>query len=356
MSLAACLLVLAPLACLDSGDEELRARWRTALELDQAALVVREARAAFEERAALKKDGELIALSSRALARCGAVAAARAQLTGAEVSPATRAAVDLGLARMDLEADRLGAVLAALAGEAASSPRFSDQPESWLLYGKALARRGEGEKAQTFLQHFVRTWPLHIEAPSAWHILARAALTRRDLDLARLCRDRGQELSTWHGFHKTRRLQIRADPDAPLPRLGLAQLWISAKQHERAREVLAELCRRCEEFADGFALLGEVERKLERTQAALRAFDRALELDPKLHDVRFNRGVLALFQGQSSLARGDFEALVQGDTAEDPRYLTAHLYLARLLEGNKEKEAAARRFERYRELGGNEEL
>ncbi len=350
------LLLLASLL-LATGD--LRLEWRTALELDAAAEVVRSAEQAFAADERLQRDGELLALYARALSQTGGAQQARNLLeeAGGQVNADTRASIELALARLDLEEDKLGAVISRLATEdKGAAVRFPERPEAWLLCGKALARRGETKRSAELLRHFVQTWRLHREAPAAWHLLAQEALGRRDLEAAKSYRDRGQELSTWHGYYKTRRLQVRANPRAPLPRLGLAQLWISVGELERAREALEELVRLCPDFARGWALLGEVQRKSGQAGEAFEAFGKALTLDANLHAARFNRALLALLRGEDSTARADFEALTRGTTAKEPRYLAAHLHLARILRRAGESEAAATRYAKYLELGGSEQL
>jgi tetratricopeptide (TPR) repeat protein len=342
---------------LGADREALRAAWQESLELDRAAAVVRAAEEAFASEPELASDGELVALRARALAATGSADSARTLLERAQPSAATRAAVELELARLDLAADRLGAVVSRLRGaEPAAELRYPERAESWVLLGKALSRRGESAASAELLRHFVTTWKLHPEAPSAWHLLAQEALARRDAETARFCRDRGRELSTWHGFHRTRRLQVEAEPDAPLPRLGLAQLWLSVEELDRARTVLLELTRRCPDFARGFATLGEVERKLGATTAAIAAYDSALELDASLADVRFNRGLLALSGGDEQRARTDFETLADGAAGSDARYALAHLHLARIAKRAGDDEEADRRYAAYRALGGSEPL
>lgn len=349
---------LLSLALLLGADHEaLRAAWQEHLELDRAAEVVRQSEAAFAQDAELSADGELVALRARALAATGSADGARALLDRAHPSEATRPAIELELARLDLEADQLGAVTSRLLDPSKpGTPRYSERAASWVLLGKALSRRGEDTLAAELLRHFVSTWRLHPEAPSAWHVLAQEALARRDVKAATFCRDRGRELSTWHGFYRTRRLQVEAEPDAPLPRLGLAQLWLSVEELSPARAALLELTRRCPDFARGFATLGEVERKLGSLEAALQAYGQALELDAALHDVRFNRGLLALSRDDMPRARQDFELLADGPTHEDPRYALAHLHLARIAKRAGDDEGASQRYAAYRALGGSEPL
>lgn len=355
------------LACLatfgfaqDSTQEsraERLARWTEALELNLEAQLVREVRGDSPSAATLKTDGALLALYARALARTGEAAEARRLLEAAEPSPATRSRVELALARLDLEQDALDAVVSRLTDREADQPlRYPDEADSWLLLGKALQRQGDSSAARPLLARFVERWRLHPEAPAAWHLLARGALAARQLDEARRCREQGQNLATWHAYHKARRLQIRAKPEDPLPRYGLAQLWSSVGELERALNALAPCFELDPDFARAWALKGELQRKLGDPAKATASFDRALELDAKLHDARFNRALLAIVRGDDTAAYFDLERLVQGEPGADPRYLGAHLAMARVLRRMDREADAQQSYARYRELGGEEEL
>lgn len=337
---------------------ELLLRWREALELDLASEVVREARELVEPGGALATDGEALALYAAALCDGGQSERAQALLAASAPSPRTRSAVEVALARIDLEADRLAEVERRLAADKGSlvPVLHPERAECWLVLGRARARAAGLEDAAPLLATFVQRWPLHPEAPSAWYMLAQEAIGRRDLERARACRERAEQLAAWHGYYRARRLQIRERPEEPLPRLGLAQLWIAVGELERAREVLLELARIAPDFCRAHATLGEVQRKLGALSLARAAYDRALACDPTQAEVRFNRALLALHEGRKQEARADFEQLVGGPAASDPRILEAHLHLARLLLEAGEKEAAEQRYERYRAGGGEQPL
>ncbi|MCB9914303.1 MAG: hypothetical protein H6828_04015 [Planctomycetes bacterium] len=292
---------------------------------------------------------------ARALAATGDAAGARALVDGAEVDEATRDALVCARARGSTS-PRTASTRWSRRSASRAACAAPERAEAWWLCGAALARRGELAAAAPLLRRLVTAWPLDADAPAAWHLLAQEALARRDVEAAKACRDRGRELATWHGYYRTRRLQVRAAPDEPLPRLGLAQLWLSVDALEPARAELLELVRRAPDFARGWALLGEVERKLEHRDAALVAYDAALARDETLADVRFNRALLRLAAGDAAAARTDLERLVQGATANEPRYALAHLHLARLLKAAGEDDAAAARYAAYRALGGTEAL
>lgn len=337
---------------------ELLESWKEALELGLPAEVLDEAAPLVTEGGALATDGESLALYARALCDTGGTERARQVLESSRSSERTRPAVEIALARIELDADQLRAVEKRLAapGDARDAVRYPDRAECWLVLARARVRAGDAKGAAPLLERFVERWPLDPEGPSAWHMLAQEALARRDLERARTCRERAEELAAWHGYYRARRLQVREHPRDPLPRLGLAQLMLAVGNLERARAELLELVAIAPDFCRGLATLGEVERKRGDAAAARAAYDRALACDPALGEVRFNRGLLALVEGRRADARADFEALVAGKAADDPRLVAAHLYLARLLRDAGETESAAARYAAYRERGGTEPL
>jgi tetratricopeptide (TPR) repeat protein len=336
---------------------ELVARWQEALELDLAAEIVREAPRRLLAEPQLSSDGDALALYARALALTGGREQAYALLSDAQPSPETLAGRELGLARLELEDDRLSAVVRRLATPDPENPvRFPARAEAWVLLGKARFRAGDPAGAAPLLQRFVSSWRLHLEGPSAWHLLSQEALSRRDVENARTFRARGQSLASWHAFHKTRRIQIREAPDDPLPRFGLAQLWASVDELEHARAEVERVIAMDGDFARAWALLGELERKSGDDARATAAYDRALELDETLTDARFNRALLAVGRGDDDGARKDLERITAGAQSAQPRYLGAHLALARLLKRTGDDAAARERHSRYTELGGTESL
>jgi tetratricopeptide (TPR) repeat protein len=117
------------------------------------------------------------------------------------------------------------------------------------------------------------------------------------------------------------------NPDRTLPRLALADVYIT---EDRLDEALAELDRVQEidpANAGGFAGLAEVHLKTGRFDAALDAADRALALDPARDRVRYVRGQALMRlgrrdEGQEELAR--YQELTRDDgvggaAVEDPR-------------------------------------
>lgn len=337
--------------------EALAVRWRDALELDRPAEVVREARTELTGGAQASRDGHLLALYARALSATGGAEEAALLLGAAKPTAATRGQVEVALARLDLEADRLDAVVARLATKQAGKPvQFGEVDEAYIVLAKAHQRRGDLGAAVPLLQEFVKRARLSPEAPSAWHLLAQAALAARDLDSARRFREQSQSWAAWQAFYKTRRIQVLEAPDDPLPRFGLAQLWASVDELERARAAVGEALERDPQFARAWALAGELERKAGQQDAALAAYGKALALDSTLTDARFNRALLALAADDAATARADFEQIVNGPQSTAERYLGAHLLLARLLRDAGEDEAAAARHARYQRLGGTESL
>ncbi|MCE9593520.1 MAG: tetratricopeptide repeat protein [Planctomycetes bacterium] len=305
---------------------------------------------------AFEHDGEVLALTARALAATGEDARARKLLEQATPTDATKSWIELERARLALENDDLEAAARALAGEKGAAVRYPDIAECWLLRGRALARQQKFADAAPLFRRFLELAPFSVDAPAACHQLAQAALARADDAEAQKWFTRAAELGTWQGFYRARRIQIREHPDDPLPRVGLAQLFLEAHDYARAEALLTELTATTPTFASGWFLLGEARRKQRDLDGASKAYTQALDLDPELPFARFNRAVIARMQGRDVDARADLERIVGGPAADDERLLKAHLELARLLVRAGDAEAANTRYRRYTELGGKDPL
>lgn len=339
------------------GAEERLARWREDLALDLAAVVVRDGRAQVSAGGALASDGRLVAVVARALHATGKDDEALALLGASAPSPQTSAWVAVELAWLALERDELDAALRALAGTGPQDPlRHPDVPDAWLIAGRALARKGRLADAAPYLQRFLELAPLASDAPSAWHQLAQAMIAKGDAAQAQTYFERARASSTWQGYWRARSLQVREHPEDPLPLLGMGQLLLEASDHARAQALLSTLVQRFPDYAQGWLHLGEAERKRDALDLALRAYTRALELDPGLALARFNRAVIEAKRERPSDARADLEVLVASPSGSDPRFIEAHLMLARIHTGAGELDAAAERYRRYVELGGKEPL
>ena len=342
---------------LASADEQRLARWREELELDSLETILAEGPALVSGAGALARSGEAVALVARALFRAGQEELARNLLEQARPSDADGASrIAIARARLAIESDELNAALRLLLDKVGEAPRDPSAPEAWLLAGRALTRLGAGAQADPYLARFLELAPLHSEAPSAWHMRAQHAVARLDARAAQDCRDRGQAAARWQAYMQARRLQRRADPRAPLPRLGVAQLWMQVGELQRARAELQELARIAPDFERGWSHLGQVLAALHEVREAFAAFDRALELDPGAAHARLGRGLLALEQGRLELAEADLRRLVDEAGTDPERRLQATLSLARLLLASGRQAEAEGRYARYRELGGREQL
>jgi len=298
--------------------QEPLARWRESIELDLPSEVVEAGSARVTGTGDLAADGEAIALVARALSATGDETRAAELLARAKPSETSRGWVEVARARLALGRDDLaGARAVLLAAPGADPPvTFPAIPECWLLAGRTLARGGEIARAAPLLERFLALAPLDAEAPSAWHVLVGAAIERGDEARAAELRARALESARWTAFYRTRRLQVRERPDEPLPLLGIAELFLAAGEHARAREIARELVARFPSFCRGFEALGRAERGLAELESA-----------------------------RASLERG---------VACDPAAARTILELARVLDALGQDEAAAARYARYRELGGTE--
>lgn len=355
-------LILAWCACWQGvavDAEAKKAAWREALALELPREVLAEGESLVAPSGALASDGEAIALVARALqsARRDGLAAAAALLAKAHPTPASADFVELERVRLAIESDELArALMAILPNPEAREPRFASRAEAWLYAGRAWVRSGNSARAAPFLVRFVELAPRDRETPSALHLLAQEALARGDGAAAQKMVARAEELSRWHALWKVRTTQIREQPEEPLPRLGLAQLYLQSGEPARAKTVLETLCAMHPEFAQGWFHLGEAERLLNQLPRASELYTKTISLDEHHVLARNNRGMIARLEGRLDDARADFEAIVDGPRAEEKNALSSHLNLARCLVALGRTQDAQSRYERYVRLGGREPL
>ena len=340
-----------PAAALDAR----LARWSESLDLDLPDEVLRDGRALVAKDGALAKDARAIALVSRALAATGLAQEAHQLLDlAAGATPAENIVAES--ARLALEEDDLDGVLALLWDNEKKVLRTPATNEAWLIAGRARTRRGEWDLALPLIQRFLELEPRSAQAAGAWHLLGVEASRRQDGQRTLECAKHEEALGRWHSYFRARLLQVRENPREPLPRLGLAQLWLEAGDAQRARAVLDELLAIAPDFARAWLALGETQRKQDDIDGARKSYDRALELDASLDIARYNRAVIARLQGRDDDARDDLEKMLGGGAGRDPRFAGAHLDLARLYTKLGDKARAAAAFARYQALGGKEKL
>ncbi|MEZ6016479.1 MAG: FG-GAP-like repeat-containing protein [Planctomycetota bacterium] len=252
---------------------QLLEEWSAALAASDVAELVTEGAPLVAPGGALEGDSEAVALVARGLHAAGDVAGARRLLAAArardDAAPDlewTLAEAAIALAEDDLEGalELVGlraapaASNAPAASAAAVTLAFPEAPLAWLVAGRALARRAEGgeprseggraaegaldrERADRCLTRFVELAPLHPDAPSALHLLARHALARRDAAGATALRAEADRRARWHEVFRARSNAKRRAPLAAEPRLALAELWRAVGRSDRARAELEAL-------------------------------------------------------------------------------------------------------------------
>jgi len=329
-------------------------RWSDSLLIDRPREVLEEAARHASDEA---WNGEALALVARAAFVARGRAEAEQWLARTPVAPETRSYLELERVRIELESDELARAIGLLFADPADrAPKLAPYPSAWLYAGRAWTRLGEAQRGAPFFARFVELAPLDVEAPSALHALAQEALARGDGAAAMAYVKRAEESAKWQSYRRVRVLQVREQPDEPLPRLGLAQLWLQARQPDRAQAALNDLLARHPQFAAGWFLLGETARMRSDLDAAFEAYSKTIEFEPTHVLALHNRATIARLKGRDAEARADLEAIVDGPHAAEKTALGSHLALARVLAAAGETEAADRRYARYRELGGVEAL
>jgi tetratricopeptide (TPR) repeat protein len=304
--------------------------------------------------------GRVEVLRAQALHDAGRTREAREALELAiargDIDRETRCALEVERARLDLEQDRLDRVIDALSARPGSTPRCGSVDIAWLVLARAHARLGDLGRAAPLCETFLERAPNSPEAPSAWHLLSRAAAARGDQAAwAELVR-RAEESARWQSLRRARLLQLIAEPEAAEPRLGLALLWLEAGEPQRAGEHLRVLVSQHPEHVRGWFHLGELERARGNVAEARTAWDRALAVDPDDGPTLRNRGLLSLLEGRNVEARTDLARLVGTGAADTPPLLSGRLHLARALEALGRLREALAAYDAYRELGGTEPL
>ncbi len=340
--------------------EEWLATWQEDLEFDDPGAVVRASERAFAEHPELARRGEAVALAARALIATGRFAEARERLrVASDVDAASRRFLTIESANLALAQDDLAGAVALLASPADAvqlRPELAGEPRALYLLGQAHARSGRLVDASALLHAYLERAPVGPEIASAWYLVAREAAERGDLQSAAEYRKRAEAFGTWYAYYRARRLQLREDPSATLPRIGLALQWLQFDQPSRAREELQRVIELEPENGQALGLLAEAERKLGNTRDALTVYDRALVFvdDPAM---RLNRGLLRLEAGRITDARADLEQVAadpRANGADAKRYAAAHLALARIADAEARPADADEHYARYRELGGTE--
>jgi tetratricopeptide (TPR) repeat protein len=232
--------------------------------------------------------------------------------------------------------------------------RYTDSADGYMLSARALTRYGNREGARPFLEELVKRFPHDDEVPAALHLLSQDAITRGDLKAARELRAKANASARWRAFFDARRRQAIEHPNDPLPRFGVAALWMEVGEAQRACDVLDKLLLKAPEFARGHALRGDASRALSELDESLKSWSRALELDENLHAARLNRSILWVTREQWTKARADLELLVDQEEAMSGPLIRAHLELSRALKALGDDEGAASARAKYERLKSQE--
>lgn len=200
-----------------------------------------------------------------------------------------------------------------------------DQAESLqVALASAYEVSGEAAKALAILKELVAAEPASADA---------------HLNLGLLLARKGQPADEEAAVAEFQQA-LRLDEGMDVARLALGQALVSLQNYSEAAPILSAYTRRQPKDAQGYNALGLANQGLKKSDAAIAAFQRAVELDRKDARIRFNLAGLLARRGQTSAAIVQLEA-AERIRPSDPEI---HDALGSLFEraGNREKARAER--------------
>jgi tetratricopeptide (TPR) repeat protein len=224
--------------------------------------------------------------------------------------------------------------------------RKPDAAEVRVLLGGALRRASRLDEATEVLRQALRTAPRSVAALNelalvyearGQHELAdlvlhralevdekskAAAETWNNLGLVALARRRDQE--AFAHFEQA----SRADPTLTVARRNKAMVYLDCGDYARAADELKQVTKAEPSDPDAWVALGVAERGRGSLDAAGRAFEHALELDPAAPDALYDLGVLYMdFKKDKTKAQGRLEEFLKVAPDKHPRRANAEARL-----------------------------
>ena len=197
----------------------------------------------------------------------------------------------------------------------------SEEAESLqVAMSNAYAENGEIEKGLEMLKSLIASQPGSSDA----HLQLGLLLVRR-----RQTNDQEQAAKEFQEA-------LRLDPSNDAPRLALGQILMASQNFSDALPVLLEYTSHKVHDPRGFYALAQAYKGLRQPQAAVKALQRSLELDPRDSVTRFTLGKLLADMGQTSAGIQQLQAAER----LDPRDPEIHSQLLMLLEKAGRKEEA----------------
>jgi len=244
-----------------------------------------------------------------------------------------------------LEAGRFAVALPALSGLVEEDPA---NPVFRSALGRAFRQAGDPGRAAELYRQAVAAAP---RDPENWYNLAVTLREAGELGEAvtalgealALDPDRPEALNALGVAHaalghpeEARQALTRAtavDPRNPRAWNNLGNVLRDLGHHGEAEAAYRRATELAPGYADPWNGLGTLEASRDRPREALPYFDKALSLDPALHEVRFNRAIALELAGQKTAAVAaykDFLTAAAGDPAFQQQRQVATRLLARL--------------------------
>lgn len=157
------------------------------------------------------------------------------------------------------------------------------------LLANALGALGQNEAAEASYMQALRLAPDYAEAL---------------YNFGNLRRDQGRTEEAIGLYERA----LRAEPGHILAANNLGLVLRGAGRLEEAVECFGRLLERAPNYAKAHNNLGEALKSLGRLEEARACYERALEIEPEYREVRWNRGLVELLQGDFAAGWKDYES------------------------------------------------
>lgn len=206
--------------------------------------------------------------------------------------------------------------------------------------GEGYFRKGDRSGAKTWFDKAVQADPTH----------ASSGYANQGLLLYLEAKEKGQPALYKEAIGKLRRA-LAIDAYSMPPYATLALIYYTTAENDKSKLQLAELiCKQAKEtnakFAPIYNTLGLIQLRRKNVSAALREFEKAVELDPQFVEAHLNIGAIGLSARQYEKAQASFEAVLK----LQPNNFDATMGLGVAMRGQRKLDEAEKYYKKAGEL------